>query len=58
VFGTPTNLILNADGRLVFRHLGFGEGNEKIMEAEIRDLLGLDPFAGLEPAKANGAAKK
>lgn len=30
------------------RHLGFGSGGEKQMEAEIRELLGLDPFQGTE----------
>jgi hypothetical protein len=52
VSGTPTNFILNADGRLVFRHLGYGPGNEKTMEVEIRELLGLDAFEGVEPPKA------
>ncbi len=51
VLGTPTNLILSSDGKMVFRHLGYLTGNETTMEAEIRDLLGLDPFAGLEPAR-------
>jgi hypothetical protein len=58
VFGTPTNLVLNADGKLVFRHVGYRPGSEKTVEAEIRELLGLDPFAGIEPAKTNDAAKK
>jgi hypothetical protein len=44
VIGAPTNLLLNADGKMVFRHLGYGTGGEKMMEAEIRELLGLDPF--------------
>ncbi len=52
VSGTPTNLFLNADGKTVFRHLGYGTGNEKTMEVEIRELLGLDPFEGVEPPKA------
>jgi hypothetical protein len=51
VSGTPTNLFLNAGGKLVFRHLGYGPGNEKTMEVEIRELLGLDPFEGVEPPK-------
>ncbi len=49
VSGTPTNMLLNADGRMVFRHSGYGTGAEKILEAEIRELLGLEPFEG-EPA--------
>ena len=44
VSGTPTNLTLNADGKMVFRHLGYGPGGEKSIEAEIRELLGLTPF--------------
>jgi len=28
----------------VFWHLGYGPGGERMMEAEIRELLGLDPF--------------
>ena len=44
----PTNLLLDSDYRMVFRHLGFGRGGEKQIEAEIRELLGLDPFEGLE----------
>jgi hypothetical protein len=58
VFGAPTNLILNADGKLVFRHLGYGTGSAKTMEAEIRELLGLNPFEGLEPAKTEKDSKK
>ena len=44
VTGAPTNMILNAGGKMVFRHLGYGAGGEKTIEAEIRELLGLDPF--------------
>ena len=56
VSGTPTNLILDADAKMVFRHLGYGRGNEKTMEAEIRELLGLNPFDGISPDKP--AAKR
>jgi len=48
VGGTPTNFLLNADGKVVFRHIGYSAGGEKTMEAEIRELLGLDPFEGQE----------
>jgi hypothetical protein len=59
VLGAPTNLLLDSDHRTVFRHLGYGEGGEKRMEAEIRELLGLDPFEGVETNKpAEGAPKK
>jgi len=56
--GTPTNLLLNADGKLVFRHLGYGTGAEKTMEAEIRELMGLKPFEGLEADKTPEADGK
>ena len=58
VSGAPTNLLLNADGKAVFRHLGYGPGGEVAMEIEIRELLGLDPFEGVEPAKPAAAVKK
>ncbi len=51
VNGAPTNLLLDSDRKMVFRHLGYGAGAEKRMEAEIRELLGLDPFEGLETSK-------
>lgn len=41
VSGTPTNLLLNADGRLVLRDSGFKPGKERAMEAQVRELLGL-----------------
>ncbi len=44
VYGLPTNLLLNAERKVVFRHAGYDSGDEKTMEAEIRELLGLDPF--------------
>jgi hypothetical protein len=50
VEGTPTNLLLDGDGRMVFRVIGYGTGGEQLMETQIRELLGLDPFEGLEPA--------
>jgi hypothetical protein len=58
VNGTPTNIILNADGKMVFRQMGYGTGGERTLEAEIRELLGLDPFTGLEPGKVPPAAEK
>ena len=58
VVGAPTNFLLDSEDKLVFRHLGYGPGAEKVMEAEIRELLGLDPFEGLEPTKPEQPAKK
>ena len=48
VRGEPTNFLLDADHRLVFRHLGYGSGGEKQIEAEVRELLGLDPFEPID----------
>jgi len=48
VRGTPTSFLLNGDGKVVFRHIGYLAGGEKTMEAEVRELLGLDPFEGQE----------
>ena len=48
VSAAPTNVLLDTDHRTAFRHLGYGPGAEKRMEAEIRELLGLDPFEGTE----------
>ncbi len=48
VTAEPTNLLLDSGHRAVFRHLGYGSGGERQMEAEIRELLGLDPFEGAD----------
>ena len=45
VWGAPTNLLVNADRKVVFRHAG---GIGAALEIEIRDLLGLPPFDGLD----------
>jgi hypothetical protein len=37
--GTPTNLIIDGQGRIVFRHLGYSPGDEKVLEAEIESLM-------------------
>ena len=34
VRGTPTSFLLNGDGKVVFRHIGYLAGGEKTMEAE------------------------
>jgi peroxiredoxin len=41
VIGFPTSFILDKEGNIVFRHVGFYPGMEVIMENEIRELLGL-----------------
>ena len=39
--GVPTNILIDRNGRAIFRHLGFNPGEEKILEAEVEYLLGL-----------------
>jgi len=58
VSGAPANLLLNADGKMVFRHVEYGTGAEKTMEAEIRELLGLKPFEGIEIQKTAEPSRK
>jgi hypothetical protein len=47
VWLAPTDLLPDAARRVVFRHVG---GAGAALEVEIRDLLGLPPFDGLERA--------
>ena len=37
--GTPTNLVIDREGRIIFRHLGFTPGDEKVIEAEVQSLI-------------------
>jgi hypothetical protein len=37
--GTPTNLVIDRQGRIIFRHLGYTPGDEKVLEAEILSLM-------------------
>lgn len=39
VFATPTTLIVNGDGRIIFKHLGYTEGMERMLEKEVELLL-------------------
>jgi peroxiredoxin len=36
----PTTYIIDSDGRILFYHVGFEDGDEKTLEAEILKLLG------------------
>jgi peroxiredoxin len=47
VYGFPTTLILDQQGNIVFRHVGFYPGMEVVLENEVRELLQLPP--GLKP---------
>ncbi len=53
VSGTPTNLLTDSNRKVIFRSVGNRTGWEKTMEAEVRELLGLDPF---EMTKTSPAA--
>ncbi len=37
--GTPTNLLIDRQGKIVFRHLGFSPGQEKVLAAEVEALV-------------------
>jgi thiol-disulfide isomerase/thioredoxin len=39
VRATPTTVIIDRSGKAVFRHVGYGEGEEKMLEREIELLL-------------------
>jgi peroxiredoxin len=39
VFATPTTVIVDSAGRMIFKHIGFGEGMEDMFEKEIELLL-------------------
>jgi predicted deacylase len=40
VRGTPATLIINGDGKVVFKHAGYYGGMEDILKKEIQGLLG------------------
>jgi peroxiredoxin len=48
VYAFPTSLLIDPDGNIVYRHVGFYPGMEVILENEIRELLGMPPRT--EPA--------
>jgi len=39
VIGTPTTAIIDPTGRLMFRHVGYSPGDERILDKEIETLL-------------------
>jgi peroxiredoxin len=41
IYGFPTSYVVGRDGRILFSHIGFEEGDEIQMEQEIRKLLQL-----------------
>ena len=52
VTGAPETFLLNRSGKILFRHVGFSPGEERILEAQIRVLLDLEPF----PVEPDGQA--
>lgn len=46
VTGTPTNLLVDHEGRIFFRTLGYAPGHEKIYTAQIDYLLEREPKMG------------
>jgi hypothetical protein len=38
--GTPTTFVINPDGMIVFRHVGYYPGLESVLEKEIQSLVG------------------
>jgi peroxiredoxin len=48
VFGVttfPTSFLIDREGRVIHVHVGFEAGDEKELESQIRELLGLPPQA-------------
>ena len=39
VIGTPTNYLLDAEGRIVWRHYGFRRGDEAEVRERVEELL-------------------
>jgi len=39
VTGTPTDFLIDEQGRIIFKHVGYGTGHEETLEAELRELL-------------------
>lgn len=39
VYATPTTFIVDRNGRAIFKHVGFGQGQEAMFEREIDMLL-------------------
>ena len=43
VTGAPETFLLNRSGKILFRHIGFSAGEERVLEAQIRVLLPSPP---------------
>ena len=42
VVSLPTTFLVAPDGKIVFRHVGYAQGDERLLESELRKVLGLD----------------
>jgi peroxiredoxin len=40
IYGFPTSFLVDREGRIIYHHLGFHDGDEARLEEEIRKLLG------------------
>ena len=49
-------MLVNADGKVLFKHVGYDMGGEKVIEAEIREMLG--PGAVRSSAVESGQDEK
>ncbi len=54
VSGTPTNLLTDSTRKVMFRTAGYADGGDEMLEAEVRDLLGLNPFDTTRTAATGG----
>ena len=43
VYSHPTSFLIDGEGRVLFVHVGFKEGDEKHLEEEIQKVLALTP---------------
>ncbi len=43
--GMPVNFLVDADGKVHFKHTGYSKGEEAAIESQVRELLGLPPFS-------------
>ena len=42
VVSLPTTFLISADGNILVRHVGYADGDERLLESELRKALGLD----------------
>ncbi|RKZ12494.1 hypothetical protein DRQ53_03310 [bacterium] len=42
VVSLPTTFLIAPDGKIVFSHVGYAQGDERLLESELRKVLGLE----------------